>query len=180
MIDNSVELALIVAVPAFASPLLMAWLTNRNASKSKEEDYARQDEVARKAEKAANALAIKTDEAARLLKENNKVVAATAAQSQEQLKAISAVTNTIHTLVNSGFTAALQAELDSREIALTMTTEVVAMREAQGQKPSVASLAAIESMRSRITELKATLTERQKQTELMKQQQDNEEKRTNI
>lgn len=58
-ISDSVQLALIVAIPAMMSPLLLAWLTNRAALKAKAQDaelrrtekseeWRRQDEVAAK------------------------------------------------------------------------------------------------------------------------------------
>ena len=62
---ETIWLALIVAVPAMLSPLLLAWLTNRSHRQEKQQDYARQDQVAERAERVAR----QAEEAARLLAE---------------------------------------------------------------------------------------------------------------
>src|SRR6185503_6664284 len=94
-ISDTVQLALIVAIPAFAAPVLMAILTNWLASKDKKLDYARQDAVAKKVEDAAN-----------LLRASNDKVAETTKVTNGKL-------DLIHTLVNSNMTAAMQSELNA-------------------------------------------------------------------
>jgi len=95
LITEGIVLALIVAVPAMLSPLLMALLTNRNRRQEKAEDYARQDIVA-----------------ARLVKQNAAVA--------ESTKVVNNKLDVIHTLVNSNMTAAMQAELDARKETLVL------------------------------------------------------------
>jgi len=128
------------------SPLLMAWLTNRHAAAKEARDHARQDEVA-----------AKVDNAARLLKENTKAVADTAAETHSQLKVI-------HTLVNSTLTAAIKAQYDATTRELAMMREVVDLKRKSGHEPSEEALGAIKATEATISELKSVLADRVTQT----------------
>jgi hypothetical protein len=154
---ENVYLALIVAIPAMMSPLLMAWLTNRNRAQEKTEDYARQDAVAAKAELAARKVA----EAAELLLASNAQVAKAA---DEASKATNTKLDVIHTLVNSNMTAAMQAELDSRRIALALMLEVVELKKTAGSSPTAEALEAVGAAKGKIVELEAALNDRLKQS----------------
>ena len=173
--DSVVQVALIVGVSgivtAVGSPALLAYLTNRQRRAEKAEDYARQDEVARRAAEAARLLAVRQDaaaakaaEAARLLQkaqvesiartdEVARLAAAAAAATDSQLRQI-------HTLVNSDMTAARQSELDQTRITLIMLRKVVALHEAAGRAPTADDLAAIETTEGRVRELEAILADR--------------------
>jgi len=101
---ESIQLALIVAIPAMLSPLLLAWLTNRSRRLEKQEDYARQDLVA---EKAA-AVAKKAEEAARLLAISTKTAEAASNILIGKVDKVATVTDQVHILVNSKLTATTQ------------------------------------------------------------------------
>jgi hypothetical protein len=110
----------------------------------KREDWKRQDEVARKAAGAAE-----------LLLAENKKVAATAVETQHQLKEI-------HTLVNSNMTAAMQAQLVALKGQLALMERL-----ANVAKPTVDETAAIAAVVSQIQELEAALKDRLAATEVV-------------
>lgn len=134
--------AAIVAIGTVLSPVLLAWLTGRQRQAEKREDWKRQDQVAEQAAKAAA-----------LLLAQNEVVAEAAGVINEKL-------DTIHTLVNSQMTAALQSELDAVTRELAMMREVVALRQANGQEPSRESVGAMAATEAKITELQSVLADR--------------------
>jgi hypothetical protein len=115
-----------IALTLFASitaPLIVVWLNNRGLAKTqaaaakirrqeKEEDWARQDEVARKARETAAEQINAARNAATQVKEVARVAAESAAVTAAQLDALSDQTRQIHTLVNSDMTAARQDALD--------------------------------------------------------------------
>jgi hypothetical protein len=139
---EQVWIALIVAVASTTSPLLLAYLTNRNNRQIKQEDYARQDAVALQAAKAAS-----------LLLAANERVALSATMTNSKL-------DVIHTLVNSNMTAAMQAEFDATTRELAMMREVIALKQTAGHDPSVDTLAAIKMTEAKISELQAALKDR--------------------
>lgn len=136
--NDQVYLALIVAIPTFLSPLIMAWLTSRNLRKVKEQDWARQDAVAAR------------------LKENNESVATLATQSHNQLKVI-------HRLVNSTLTAALQARLDANKKALALMHQIIEMNRLSGVEPSTDALADIAASEKEVEDLELNIAERTQQ-----------------
>lgn len=139
MISEAVQLALIVAIPAILSPLILAWLTNRNTMKLKEQDYLRQDAVAQAA----------LDAAAKL----EKKLAATSTETNKKL-------DVIHTLVNSSMTAAMQTALDSLKTQIPMMLEIIDLKKKAGLEPSVDALASVKSIREQITKLEADIAAR--------------------
>jgi hypothetical protein len=143
--SDTIWLALIVAVPAMLSPLLMALLTNRHAAAKEARDHARQDVVA-----------AQVADTARLLKANTKAVAETAAETHSQLKVI-------HTLVNSNMSAAMQAEHDATARELAMMREVIDLKRKNGHEPSDEAMTAIKATEAKIAELKLALADRQTQ-----------------
>jgi hypothetical protein len=159
---NTFILGVLVALSTFLSPLLMAWLTNRNRQQERAQDFARQDLVAERANLVAVDLVKRQDDAAekaataaRLLLAANERVAQTSKMTNDKL-------DVIHTLVNSNMTAALKAEFDATERELTMMIEVVELKRLGGHLPTVESLAAIEATRVKISELRSTLDDRAK------------------
>jgi ABC-type multidrug transport system fused ATPase/permease subunit len=180
---NPVWIALIVAIPAMLSPVLMAWMTNRNRRQEKQEDYTRQDQVAAtaaesarrlddnqaKAQEALRIVAAKAEETARLLKENNKAQADAAVVTQGQLKQI-------HTLVNSNMTAAMQGQYDATERELTMMLEVIALKKAAGHEPNIETLALVEATKGKISQLSAAITDRATQAAIVANEQKPEQK----
>lgn len=146
---EAVYLALIVAIPAMLSPLLLAWLTNRNLRKVKEMDWARQDVVAMQAAVAA-----------KLLKENNQIVATATAETHQQLKVI-------HTLVNSTLTAALQGRLDAQKKGLILMKRIVDMNKTMKLEITSEALAEIEAAEKEIVDLEMEIADRSKQAKLL-------------
>jgi len=134
---NAVLIALIVAVASLAGPILLARSNAKARAKEKTEDWARQDAVAAQAAKAA----------ALLLAENRKV-AATAVETQGQLRQI-------HTLVNSNMTAAMQAQLAALKGQL-----VLMERLAKETPPSEDEVATFKAIEAQIAELEAALHDR--------------------
>lgn len=153
MVSDTVILALIVAIPAMLSPLLLAWLTNRNRASEKAEDYARQDAVASKAEEAAG-----------LLKKNNEDVAKSAEETKAQL-------SVIHTLVNSNMTTEMQKNLTSTQATLVVLQELTELRRSTNKPPKKETSDAIASVKAQITELEAALADRLKQSKAIEQAQ---------
>ncbi len=123
----------------------------------------RQDAVAVQAAEAARLLAERQDqaadkaaEAAELLLAANERVAQTAQSTNDKL-------DTIHTLVNSNMTAALQAEFDATVREEAMMQEVIELKRAAGREPSETAQAALITTRAKIAELSANLTTRLEQ-----------------
>jgi hypothetical protein len=137
-VGDAVLISAIVAV----STAVQLVLTSRAKRKEKDQDYAREDAVAARAAEAAKLLSI-----------NTAKVAETAQRTSDKL-------DVIHVLVNSNMTAAMQAELDATVREAAMIQEVMDLKMAAGTQPAVEALAALESARNKITELKAVLAGR--------------------
>ena len=159
--------AIIISFFSAVSPLSLAYLTNKHTRRDRAEDWARQDAVAAKAAHTADLLvtsnlrmADQAAVAAHLLLEDNKKVAATAAEAVASAASASAKLDTIHTLVNSQMTAAIQSELDAVQRELVLMLEVVAMRASSGAPSNGAAAASVVATKAKIAELTATLKER--------------------
>lgn len=155
---EGVYLALIAAFAASIPPLIMALVQNRSKRLDKAQDYAREDAVAAKVDAAA----VKAAEAARLLLASNERVAATSVVTNAKL-------DVIHVLVNSSMTAAMQAELDARQIGLTQMMEIIELKKAAGLQPTSEVIAAGVALRAKIAELEAKLADRLKQSKVVAQ-----------
>ena len=178
-LSEGVQLALIVAGTGVAtgliSPFVISWQNSRHrrAEKladasakalEKKEDYARQDEVAANAARAAEKVA----EAARLLLASNERVAeaakATALQSQKDRERIAQKTdgklNVIHGLVNSAYMAAKQSELAAWVASLTV------LKREQIRDPQNETLTEIKNAEKKIAELQIVITELERQAKL--------------
>lgn len=156
---ESVYLALIVAIPALLSPLLLSWLNNRNTRKDRELDWARQDQVAERAAEASRKLLARQDAAAAALEASTRDASLARRETNAQLVAL-------HTLGNSHTTALIRAELDSTRRELVALREIVALKIASGSKPGVESLAVIETAERRISELETLMADRKRTDEL--------------
>lgn len=111
---------------------------------------------ASRAREATLQAAIQATEAARLLLESNKKVAAVVERVGDthiQLKEI-------HALVNSNMTASMQGEFDARTNELAMMREVVRLNRIAGIEPSPEALAAIAATEIKVTELGVKLKDR--------------------
>jgi hypothetical protein len=129
----------------------------------------RQDEIAAQAAEAArllveqqNASTAKAAEAASLLLASNERVAANAESTNDKLGAIKATGDLVHSLVNSNLTASKQSELDATITTLALTQEIISLKGVAGQQPSADTLAAVEILKKRISELKTEIVDRKK------------------
>jgi hypothetical protein len=146
-------IALTVAIPAFLGPWIAIRANGRERRKDQAATWARDDEVAAQAAKAAELLLAAQQETIKRTNEVARHVAAATAKTDEKLDAI-------HTLVNSDMTAARQSELDQTRVTLVMLRKVVALDHAAGRAPSEQDVATIETTEARITELQAILMDR--------------------
>jgi hypothetical protein len=157
VIESSGGLIWYVVISTFISPFILSILYYLIDSRKQEaqaiirrqekkQDYERQDEVANRAAHAAELL----------LAQNHKVALASE-KTLEQL-------GVIHVLVNSNMTAAMQAELDATIREHAGLIEIVELKKQHGDKPTTHALAVIESTDKRISELRANLDDRLKQS----------------
>lgn len=164
--DANVQNTIAIGVTGLMTAAIMSWLNSRSderkikaaadaKSKEKAEDYARQDEVAKRAEAAR----VQAEVAARLLLESNKTVAATAKEQGAKL-------DQIHILVNSEKTAGMERELLAVRTTILALEELSDLKRASGKEPSAAALKELEARRKQKSELEAQLADRLKQTVL--------------
>jgi hypothetical protein len=183
---------LLTGVQAVVTLGIMGWITSRKEKRDaeraieaakasaelkrieKEEDYARQDLVAKRvadaakeikdvANKAADAAALlvqaqkdtiaRTDEVARLASESDTRIA-------EQLHIVIEGNQKIHTLVNSDMTAARTSERDAVKVTLIALRKVQAMSEKLGLPVTQDELEAIATAEGRIMDLDQILADR--------------------
>jgi len=71
--------------------------------------------------------------------------------------------DSIHILVNSNMTAAMQSELDAITRELAMMKEVIALNRAAGREPSIEAVEALQLTEIKIDELAAQLDDRARQ-----------------
>lgn len=144
-----------VALPLWI-PLLMASRRKskdaEEAQKIKEQEWAREDEIARRVETAAKTLVT-----------SNAQVAATAGQMNGKLDKLQEGSDVIHTLVNASMTAAKQKELDSKRNELALMKELVDIKRHQKHEPTAETLGAIKAISERIAELQTEVEDRLKQ-----------------
>jgi hypothetical protein len=172
LIDQSVIIAAIVAISSMTAPILLAWMTNRTRHQERMEDYARQDQVAKKAEEvakqaavAADLLAVQQRAATTQVKQTAELLVASNERADTNATATNIKLDVIHTLVNSNMTAAMQAEYDATVREAAMMREVVSLKQAAGHDPTIETLAAIEATDKKIADLRAALADRLKATE---------------
>lgn len=139
-----VLVALIVAVGA----VVQIHVNGQQRRSDKREDWDRQDLVAERLTSRQDAIALQAEEAARLLVENNRVVAESSVATQRQL-------TVIHTLVNSTLTGAKQAHLEALQGQLLLLERFT---------PGDTTL--IDAARATIAELRAELSDRVTQTRI--------------
>lgn len=144
IMDTQVTLAgvaLLGTLAALASPILMSMLTNRNARALKMQDWARQDEVAAKAESAAA--------------RNASLIAELNQATTEATRVTVGKLDVIHTLVNSTLTAAMQVALDG------VKRELVLLEHDSNPDPAL-----VAATTKKIAELESIVEERNRQTAL--------------
>lgn len=167
--------AIIVAISSTVGPVLLVLANGRQRTKEKQEDYARQDLVAAK----ADAVAVKAAEAAELLLAKQNQIAAQAAEAASLLVANNALEaetskitigklDVIHTLVNSSLTKAIQDQLDANIATLALLNEVISLRSGG---PSEETLAVKAKLEAKITELQVQLADRVKSAAIVQKQE---------
>ncbi len=163
--------AIVSAFGVIISPLLMAWLLDRNQARAKQKDYERQDavakrlldrqdladkrteEVAEQAKEVARQQAAHADEVARRLAENTAKQDAVNREKTSKL-------DQIHVLVNSGLTAALEGQMEYAVANLALMEDNIARLRSEGKRPSEQTLVLIDHAKAKIVMLAAQLRER--------------------
>jgi hypothetical protein len=177
MVMQDYLVPVLVAAIVASGPTILAIVTNRQRTRDKEIDWARQDVVADRVTDAAvkaKAVAEQAAEAARLLLERQDAADAQRAVAADLLVAanerLGGKLDVIHTLVNSNMTAAMQAEYDATVRELAMMREVVALNHAAGREASAEALGAIAATDVKVADLWATLQDRLHQTKVAEAQ----------
>lgn len=154
---NSGQVALAAVIASVIGPLLLAALTNRNRRLERLEDYARQDEVARRAAEATELLAgnqraaaARAAEVAEQAKRAAELLLRTNQDTRRDAREMNVRLEQIHKLVNSELTQAQQRELDATVAMLAAIREVVAMKIERGLDPSPETLATMDQIQARI------------------------------
>jgi hypothetical protein len=188
-VSDTLGVSLIVACAGILGPLALEWVKGRGKvaamataaalhKAEKDEDYRRQDAVAKAAAKTAALLleqqaatiaatvAVKEQaaEAAQLLAQNTKAVTATAQAQDAKLDRQEGKIDRIHVLVNSTLTAAKQGELNSLRANMVLMQKVVTLESANGQSASPEAAKEMEVTAARISELEGELVERDRST----------------
>ena len=160
---DPIWLAISTIVTAFivaGGALLTTWMNARQIRQGKEQDYARQDAVAKKAAEAAalllaaqKASIARTDEVARLAAEADERTAA-------RLDQIDAQGKVIHSLVNQKLTTVTEQALFATLALLPHLEESLARIRASGRQPPEADLKRLADTKRSIVDLKETLEQR--------------------
>lgn len=170
MLSETVILALIVAVPASLSPLVLRWWDSKSIADAKEkeaeerrtdkeQDWARQDAVADK-------LIASNAKVAASAKASSDIIAASAALTEEKLAELKVGQDQVHTLVNSNLTAAMEAQLEALEGKLIVQVQMHEYKKEAGKKLEPEAIASMEETTRKIADLKKSLEERAIQTKI--------------
>lgn len=137
---------------------------------AKEQEWKRQDEVARRVEATMEQAKVAAELLARQQKIDSEKMATAAerllvstAEAASRADATNTKLDVIHTWVNAKMTETMQSDLDSKEQALVLLLEMVDLKKVQGHVPSDETLGRIKAMSARIVELRGQLAERLKQ-----------------
>jgi hypothetical protein len=151
---------IIVALAAVAGTSLPIYISGRQRSREKVEDWARQDAVAAKAAEAARLLLAaqkasieRTDEVARLAAEADK-------RTATKLDAIDTQGKAIHVLVNQKLTDVIRQALAATVALEVLLEEAIERTRAAGGQPTHMDLTRLDETRRSIVDLKANLQQR--------------------
>lgn len=162
--DQNIITALSVAIPAVVASTLgawvLAWVQGRNSAKQrldeavlrrneKQEDYQRQDVVAARLDASNRAVA-------KAVVENSNI--------------INVKLDEVHTLVNSAYTAALQAAFEAVQAKLVVLLDSVAFKKEHNIDVNLDVSIDIEATKTKMNELSAAITERLKQDAFAKEE----------
>lgn len=168
-ISDNVQLALIVAIPPLIAVPVTAWFTNRNLLKSKAaeasalEQAKRLDAEIRRAEKDEDAARTRREReedkraAKELLDQTAKTADAAVATANKMEE--------VHVLVNSNYTAALEATYEALQAKLVILLESVTFKRTHGTEPEQEVITDIEATKRRVAALRATIDERLRKDE---------------
>jgi hypothetical protein len=144
--NEAVYLALIVAV---LGPMAQQWRASRSRRKEKEQDWAREDLVAKRAADAAKAVA---DAATALLASN--------ASQAKTLRSIEKVSKNTETLVNQNLTDANVKALLASEVAVSALDGLIAVQRRVGNSVDPERLTQVAELKATVAGLKDNLTGR--------------------
>ena len=145
-----------VAVTAIGAPMLLARQLNKQHQEERQEDWDREDLVAKRLEQAGKELRDGVDEVARKAEEATTAVDA-------KMDALALNVEKVHELVNSNVTNEQRRAL---VLALSNVTQMELLIDANrklGTSPTVKVLASLEAAKSSVEELQASLLERERQ-----------------
>ncbi len=166
--EPGTEIALIVGIGASISalsPVLLAYTTNKQHRRDREEDRLERETVATRAANVAKELKDVQKTTLAVTKDNAVAAAVSAADAKTQLKQI-------HTLVNSNLTAARQSELNQTKLLLVAMKRVMAYDSELGRDTSPEDLAAVEAAISHIAGLEQLLAQGKGQLDAVEQEAD--------
>ena len=104
------------------------------------------------------------------VQDTKTAVAVLESEHHQSAKVQEAKLDQIHTLVNNNMTAAMEDQLEARKSSLASLQEIVALRKESGASPNPDSVAAIESIKEKIGDLEAQLSDRLKATKIATQE----------
>jgi hypothetical protein len=154
---------------------------DRQHREDRDAEWARQDEVALKAERATVELAasqkriadqaavaakLLADAQAETIRRTNEVATLAAERDEKvagQLSRIDAQARRIHTLVNSDMTAARQSERDQTQAMITVLRKVIKLAEDRGLVPEDADVDSLQLAEQRVVDLDRILADRMQQ-----------------
>jgi len=126
-------------------------------------EWARQDQVALKAERATVELAASQKRIADQAETAANLAAERDAKVAGQLSRIDAQARRIHTLVNSDMTAARQSERDQAQAMITVLRKVITLAEERGLVPEESDIDALQAAEQRVVDLDRILADRMHQ-----------------
>jgi hypothetical protein len=149
----------VIVVGVFA--LVNGFLVQRSKVRDRAADWARQDEVADKAQHQSELLLARQDTLAYEAQKAND----TAKITMGKLQTVEDLGRVTHALVNSDKTATMKDNKDQLGVTLVLMKEIVSLKEAQHIEPSEATLEAIVALETRIKTLQSNIDDRLKQQE---------------
>lgn len=133
--------------------ILGPWLLNRQTAasrvKEKQQDWARQDDVAKAAKSAATAA-----------QSTQKALVTSSRRTRKQLTHLEAQAQEIHGLVNSNLTIQMQNEYDGLIREKAALTEIIRLTKKSGDEPLQETLDAVIAAESKIADLSVNLIDR--------------------
>ena len=166
--DSTTQVALYGLMSGLAvvgGPIFLSWLQGRQRKAEKEQDYARQDKLAAEVKSSADAVAIKVEDAAKLLIVSQNQASKAAEEVKNTLERSTTSTNVkldvIHRLSNSALTSAFKNELAGLSREVIILYEMADLKKAQGIQANGRTEDAIAVANIRIEELKVVIKTRE-------------------